>query len=52
MNDGGGVFREPGNLAFDAGTDGGVERGQLRIGLGTYFDSLGHEMWRGVQGLN
>ena len=52
VNDGGGVFREPRDLALDACADSGVERGKLRIGLGTYFDSVGHEMWRGVQGLN
>lgn len=52
MNDSGSVFREPRDFAFDAGTDGGVERGQLHIGSRTYFDSVGHGMWRGVQGVN
>ena len=52
VNDGGGVFREPGNFAFDAGADGGVERGQLSVSLRTYFDSIGHERWRGVQVVN
>ena len=52
VNDDGGVFSEPRDLAFDACANGGVERGKLRIGLGTYFDSVGHEMWRGVQDLN
>jgi hypothetical protein len=45
-------FREPRDLAFHACADGGVERGKLRIGSGTYFDSPGHEMRRGVQSLN
>jgi hypothetical protein len=33
-------------------TDGCVEFAQLRSGCGTYFDSVGHETWRGFHALN
>ena len=51
VNDGGGVFRESGNSAFDAGTDGGVERGELSVSLRAYFDPVGHGRCRGFQAL-
>ena len=52
MNDGGGVFREPKNLAFDTCADGGVECGQLSVSLRAYFDPVGHGRCLGFQALN
>ena len=37
------VFRQPYNLALNAGADGGIQRRELSIGLRAYFDAVGHE---------
>ena len=52
MHHAGGVFREPLDFAFHARADGGVQPGELRVGLAAYFDLAGHSWWRGFQGLN
>jgi len=46
------IVREPLDFAFHARTDGGVQPGELRVGLAAYFDLVGHGWWRGFQGLN
>lgn len=40
MHNDGGVGREPEDFSLDTGTDYGVEPGHLRVGLGTYFDTV------------
>lgn len=37
------VFRQPYDLALNAGADGGIQRRELRIGLRPYFDAVGHK---------
>ena len=43
---------EPLDFAFHARADGGVQTGELRVGLAAYFDLVAHGWWRGFQGLN
>ncbi len=52
MNHDGGIFRKPENLALDAGTDGGIQSGKLRVSLRAYFDPVGHDKCFGFQALN
>jgi hypothetical protein len=52
MHHDGGIFKEPLDFVFDACTDSGVQLRELRVGLGAYFDPVGHGMWRGFQALN
>jgi len=52
MHHASGIVREPLDFAFHARTDGGVQPGELRVGLAAYFDLVGHGWWRGFQGLN
>src|SRR5450756_1333925 len=42
MHHAGGAFREPLDFAFHARADGGVQPGELRVGLAAYFDLVGH----------
>ena len=48
----GGVVRKPLDFTFHARADGGVQVGELRVGLAAYFDLVAHDWWRGFQGLN
>lgn len=43
MHGSSGVFGQAHNLALNAGTDGGIQRRELGIGLRSYFDAVGHE---------
>ena len=42
MHHASGVVREPLDFAFHSRADGGVQPGELRVGLAAYFDLVGH----------
>ena len=42
MNHASGIIRKPLDFAFHARADGGVQPGELIVGLAAYFDLVGH----------
>lgn len=52
MDHHGGIFSKPKDFAFDTCADGGIEFSKLCVGSLAYFDPVGHDKWRGFQGLN
>ena len=46
------ILRQADYLAFNSQSDRWIEFAQLRTSFRAYFDSVGHETWRGFHALN